>query len=293
MKKKALILCTVAVVICAAVLASVFLCNDKKPKASPTKQTQTEEVQAELKLDYLAKTDDWKTKGLKKAGLDGVDNTETLDASFGTLYVLVDSLDESIARTAFLAVETKEKILFKELDTMTYSEIVYVCDIDGLKGDEIVVQACNGMSGGAGNYVSYVFKVDNYIKTIFYSNSLNDVRFETGFVSKLQAPFEVEIYNYLTDKKTVLNCKDRKDYIGTLFKKNGKPIDKTYGAMFDSFYEFKPKDIDNDGVYELICKQYTSLYNHSDYIGTAKSVLKYDKDYNFMRVVDSSFIPDK
>jgi hypothetical protein len=60
--------------------------------------------------------------------------------------------------------------------------------------------------------------------------------------------------------------------------------------LVDSFYSFEPMDVDEDGVCELIGYQYTSLNGHTDYVGSAKTVLKYDKNKSEFVVIDAKFI---
>jgi hypothetical protein len=48
-------------------------------------------------------------------------------------------------------------------------------------------------------------------------------------------------------------------------------------------------DIDKDCMYEIKCCQYTWLYNHPDFIGTAVSFLKYDVDTGAFIVCNAYF----
>ena len=57
----------------------------------------------------------------------------------------------------------------------------------------------------------------------------------------------------------------------------------------DSFYEFVPTDTDFDGVYEVFCRQYTSLLNHSDGIGCTKIVLKYNVTTAEFEIINTGF----
>lgn len=57
----------------------------------------------------------------------------------------------------------------------------------------------------------------------------------------------------------------------------------------DAFYTFELYDADHNGVYEIRCGQYTSLYGHSDFIGTGVSFLKYDKEKDAFVVCDAFF----
>lgn len=59
--------------------------------------------------------------------------------------------------------------------------------------------------------------------------------------------------------------------------------------LIDTFYKFEPCDIDNDGIYEIRCCQYTSFFGHSDFVGTAVSFIKYDNVTSTFNVVDAYF----
>ena len=51
--------------------------------------------------------------------------------------------------------------------------------------------------------------------------------------------------------------------------------------------------LDHDGVYEIKCCQYTSLYGHSDFVGSAVSFLKYDKEKSAFIICDAYFEAEK
>jgi len=79
--------------------------------------------------------------------------------------------------------------------------------------------------------------------------------------------------------------------ISVWYENNGEP--KNLELMLDTFYKFEPYDIDNDGVYEIKACQYTSLYGHTDFIGTAVSFLKYNKEENLFYICEAFFEEEK
>ena len=81
------------------------------------------------------------------------------------------------------------------------------------------------------------------------------------------------------------------DYYGVWYENNGEP--KNLELLLDTFYKFEPYDIDNDGVYEIKVCQYTSLYGHTDFIGTAVSFLKYNKEENSFKICEAFFEEEK
>ena len=58
----------------------------------------------------------------------------------------------------------------------------------------------------------------------------------------------------------------------------------------DSFYEFYPRDIDGDGIYEICTTQYTWDITHVDGVGDAKCVFKYDKASGSFRIIETDFV---
>ena len=100
-----------------------------------------------------------------------------------------------------------------------------------------------------------------------------------------------EIKNKFTGYSTILDLSGYKVYHGVYFDETGKPLNKNEeNVLFDSFREFTPADVDGDGTFELVCLQYASLYCHADYIGDAKSVLKYNSDTKEFEVIKAEFI---
>lgn len=192
---------------------------------------------------------------------------------------------------SFLAIETESKVRFENVSKKmgSYFDNLYVCDIDGEKGDEIVLQQVVGITGGAGQYLSRIYKVgEKEIKEIF--SSVTGEKFDTGFKSEARDGFKVEITNIFTKSITVLDFSKDKEYKGVYFDQSGAVIQKAT-ILCDSFESFVPLDKDADGIFEIECSQYVSLYGHSDYIGDAKTVLKYNSDLQKMEIIEASFQP--
>lgn len=194
---------------------------------------------------------------------------------------------EDIYHYSYLAVETNEKVLFMPLDGC-FSEMLYLADIDGDKQDEIIIQQTTGMSGGNGQYRSQIFKIHyNEIYKIFCSSV--EEKYDTGFQSSLVDGFGIEISNRFIDYSVTLDFSKEQKYLGKYFDESGKAIGNAF-IFCDSFQEFYPIDIDNDLVYEIMCSQYVSLEGHSDYIGDAKCVLKYDIATRAFNVIKTDFV---
>ncbi|MBO4468246.1 MAG: hypothetical protein J5766_02985, partial [Clostridia bacterium] len=167
---------------------------------------------------------------------------------------------------------------------------IFARDIDGDKADEIILQQIVGMTGGAGQYRSRIFKVvGDEIAEIF--NSATGNIFDTGFIGVVKNGFKLEIKNKFNNYLNELDLSAENQYIGVYFDINGNATSNAENEILcDSFREFVPEDIDNDGIFEIVCLQYVSLYGHSDYIGDAKSVLKFDFNKKEFIITEAEFI---
>lgn len=223
---------------------------------------------------------------------------DTDDTSACTVYIFCDYTEEDSAyHSSYLAASLGSKVLLKDLteeqDSGCYQDILYVCDVDGDGLDEIVVQQTVGMSGGAGSYRSRIFKVrEEEIEVIFDSLIVDAANtswdtFDTGFTSTFLSGRQVKIENTITGYSTTMDISNR--YQDAFFDAEGKGTEGHFHC--DSFREFIPQDVDHDGVFELVCLQYASLYTHADYIGDAKTVLKYNTASQDFEIVQAEFIP--
>lgn len=61
--------------------------------------------------------------------------------------------------------------------------------------------------------------------------------------------------------------------------------------MLDPFFIFEPIDRDNDGISEILCKQYTSIRDHADHTGTACTILKLTPEQTF-EVIEAWYEPN-
>ena len=77
--------------------------------------------------------------------------------------------------------------------------------------------------------------------------------------------------------------------MGIFYDEYGNIINSE-SILCDSFNEFFPKDIDEDGIFEISCVQYVSLNGHSDYIGDAETVIKFNSESKQFEVVKALFI---
>ncbi|MCM1226056.1 MAG: hypothetical protein NC320_01350 [Clostridium sp.] len=224
-------------------------------------------------------------------GFGGIENTivNKSDNEFSAEIICdYDKYNDNIYHQAYLAVDLGTDTIMKDIGG-SFGDTLLLCDIDGDHVEEIVVQQTKGISGGAGQYSSSIFKItNNEIKEIFNSDNID--KFDTGFYGKLKNGYELEIKNKFTGYITTHCLADNNKYSKAWFDENGVPTCNET-VLLDSFKEFIPKDIDGDGIYELICMQYASLGGHSNYIGNAECCLKYDVQENKFKVVKAEFIP--
>ncbi|MDE7365545.1 MAG: hypothetical protein K2N27_11850 [Ruminococcus sp.] len=216
-------------------------------------------------------------------------DTSSTENTNNTFQAHIETSDNETAfHNAFLVIEDNGEKYTQEL-YHSLSDAVYTGDIDGDGDAEIIVNQLVGATGGAGSYYSYVFDYENGNITELFSSHMDDM-FDTGFSSKLKDNSIVEFSNSFTGFSTEI------DYYrnSNLFNDDGTVIEgkNDYDwAMFDSFREFKPEDIDGDGIYEMSCLQFTAMSSHSEYVGDAQSYLKYNSDNKQFEVVKADFIP--
>lgn len=192
----------------------------------------------------------------------------------------------------FLILEQGNERLLFGLKTPQFDFFWNACDLDGDGYDELILHRTVGASGGAGQYVSQILKIaDGQFVEIFNSNKNgfdSEMPFNTGFKSEYLAEKKVKVWNSFTDYEVIVDISEK--YGEDFFDENGKG---RHGELLcDSFFEFFPKDIDQDGVYEIETWQYASLIGHSDFFGYAKCILKYDAQTKSFSVIQSEITQD-
>ena len=254
----------------------------------------------DLKKNEISFSEDALYFDLKEAGLENVYIRDMSpsgaligDDLYARVYLIGDDRyrgDMSIS-DHYLMLITEDKIILEDLKTGEYNArlggTVEVKDFDGDGYKEILVQEVADMFGGYGQHISRVYKYDNgQIKTIFSAFTDYEHRFDTGFSCTVLEDYNLKIQNEYTGYEEIFNYRDaRKTWYG---EKDCTHFDTE--LYVDSFYSFEPMDVDEDGVYEIIGYQYTSLNGHTDYMGSAKTVLKYDEEKSEFVVVDAEFI---
>ncbi len=202
--------------------------------------------------------------------------------------------DDNVMMDHFLVIVTEDKTLCKDLTAyegqFNFAGNIDVFDFDGDGDCEILLQQTVGMTGGAGSYLSRIFDYrDGEILEIFSSDSIfNKYSRNMGFSCTLLKNKEIRIDNKFTNYSETFTMSDRPDeYFKWWYNDDGSVVERE--LCVDSFYEFMPIDTDFDGVYEVFCRQYTSLIGHSDGVGCTKIVLKYNEITAEFEIIDASF----
>ncbi len=209
--------------------------------------------------------------------------------SFTVVYILEDIC--SSPQQTYLFLNLDDEFLICDLGSASFEDELFLRDIDGDSVQEIILQQCLGQSGGAGSYLSRVFRVEKEkIKEIFTTSANNQsFAFDTGFTSCFLENRKLLITNNITNYQIILDISRR--YRDDFFDGSGKCA-RDIHIWCDSFFEFIPTDIDNDNIYEIVCKQYVSLDGHADGIGYAISVLKFNAEAEQFEIIETSFLAE-
>lgn len=248
----------------------------------------------ELKKDSIPNTADWKTAGLESAGLSSLTIEVPTEICADGAYIL--TLD---GYAMYFAFETPKTVW---LEPVPYADMtpvkakfgteIYAYDVDGEGGNEMIVKADTGGNGGYGSFDIIIYKIkDNGVEQLIHTNRMNMP--DNGFSAKLMAPFRLEMKNKHTGYSETFDIK------GVfapkwIFDKYGNPGDSYIKDInYDCIYEMLFEDVDLDGVYELLCRQYTYCGWTANDVGIANTIFKYDKDSGTFKVIDAFFEPSK
>lgn len=157
---------------------------------------------------------------------------------------------------------------------------LYFGDVDGDGIDEIFVHNNTGGVGGFGIYCTWVLKVTESEIRILCQNYDS---IGTGFESQFLDGYQLEVTNSKTGYRDVFDVKEQ---YGTYYGGSSMP---GISMMLDPFYVFEPTDVDGDGVSEILCKQYASIFGHADHAGVACCILKFDPETQNFEVADAWF----
>ena len=182
----------------------------------------------------------------------------------------------------YIAVEQENAIVFYDLLNESLDDELYLCDLDADGNDEIIVHQVVDEFGGGGQHLSRVFKIkENNIHEIFSSDS-----YHTGFHCGVLEAKNLEIVNTITGYSTTISIADQ--YSEDQFDNTGR-LKYDIEMICDGFLRFAPKDIDEDGIFEIECLQLYYLNWHRDFAGYAKSILKFNNEDQQFEVIQAEF----
>ena len=211
----------------------------------------------------------------------------------GHVYLLGDTRNRSDMLDYYLAiVDAKNgKILVQDLrayeNQINYGGSIELEDVDGDGDCEIILQETVGLIGGVGSYLSRILDYqDGQIVELFSTAGVHD--FSNGFSIELKENHHFTIRNAHTGYSETFILEGKSDaYFEGWYDLNGQ-ISKRE-LMLDSYNRFVPWDVDEDGVCEIICRQYASLIGHADGIGMGEIILKYNTTMASFEIIQADF----
>ncbi len=279
--------------------AALFLCIlllgltacGEQPSATPENSTTPTEVLDEQEPVLPSALQSCLVQAkLTEPDLFSVSDTATFaeDVTGKAYLFLADdaNVEDTFNSFAYLAILYNKTVLLKSLNVYALGGEVSAGDVDGDGNSEILVQMVVGAAGGAGNYDTRVFD----LQAEQLVELCNFDEFDTGYSIELLADKSYRITNRFTDySATFLREGQDESYFDFWYDEHG--MVQEHDLLVDSFFECVLTDTDQNGVWELSVKQYTSLIDHADHVGDAVSVLTYNKDGKAFEVAEASFEP--
>ena len=195
--------------------------------------------------------------------------------SDGILYDLCIEIDTG---TTVLKKVLAAGVSFLQEDSLFFG------DVDGDQIQEIFIQENTGGLGGFGLWQTWILKAEGSDIRVLFENFDG---FDTGFCSRFLDGCQLDVTNRFTGYRLTFDAAPR--YLEYIAGSQELPAGE---IELDPFYVFEPTDTDNDGISEVLCKQYTSILFHNDYTGTACSVLKFNGETQAFDVVDAWYEPN-
>ena len=206
--------------------------TDKEETSEQPAEDEDDEYSVEL--DIMKETIDLKKVDLTKYGLSkNNDISVPYPTSLGCVYVVRDYGKEE--EKTYLFVTTKDKVMYLDTEVSSYGQIpvekahsLTTGDLDGKKGEEIVLLSNTGGNGGAGIYCNGIYKIDN---GKIVEMKVSD---EAPFEVTLEAPYTVVFKNKKLNFEEKIVCDS--DY-EELFDDKGNPVAKEYDGGFYAPHE--------------------------------------------------------
>ena len=211
-------------------------------------------------------------------------------ASFGKCRLY--SVNSEGKRIFLIEATSNGKKYYYEFYGSSVIKDVFLKNVDGQKGDEIIILA----EKSNGTYDNLILRITPQGMVSLLSES-EIYEFTTGYSSELKENFNVDIYcKYNSDQTINVKNINKENYVGSYWDASGKLIEEFTEdpIWFDqSFCSLEVKDVDNDGVCEVICSQYASMGDFDSCVGYAKTTIKYSTEHDRFIVLNSKFVPAK
>ncbi len=255
--------------------------SDKDEETTKQEETSKKEVEDttdedSVKLDIMKETIDLNSVDLTKYGLTkDNDISVPYPTSLGCVYVVRDYGKEE--EQTYLFVTTKDKVMYLNTEFPSYGQIpvekahsLTTGDLDGKKGEEIVLLANTGGNGGAGIYCNGIYKINN---GKIVEMTISD---EAPFEVSLEAPYTVVFRNKKLNFEEKIVCDT--DY-EMLFDEKGNPVAKEYDGGFYAPHEgrawcwYGEKPYVNYESYSFLSRSMNNkeVYSSVDYVYDSKT----------------------
>lgn len=198
-----------------------------------------------------------------------------------------------IYNTPVMVIDTGVEILCEILTEGAYSTKFSLADVDGDDFDEILTQNDTGGNGGAGTYLTAIYKLKNGAINKLFCYPDYGSYFDTGFTLTLSDGWVHTVENEYTGFtfSFVRETKSSDPY----FNEDGSTTEYSEESnclgVDPYFFTFDPMDIDGDGIFEIMTAQYTYLWGRSDSVGAAYTILKWNDTSRSMDIVKAGFWP--
>lgn len=277
-----------AVVLLVFLFASCFK-GENAVVSSNLNEVQNEKNQSsDIAPDFVLQKSLNKEKGdyikvseLSDADLE-IDNKLSSSRNSQVIYLVSDyRYDLNKKHDLYLAVETANKTSFYKLEFTSYEDYFFICDVDGDKTDEIVLRQFVDSVGGAGQHFTAIYKVDDdALSEIFLAAPSG---YDAGFSAELSNQGRIKLnigYEVLINGAQGNIESDMETW---------EPVSLVYHSLF----AFEPKDIDNDGVFEIYCSQLLTIITKEAPRGKLSYFLKFNVATQTFEVIDASFSYNK
>ena len=206
--------------------------------------------------------------------------------SLGTVYLVREYLTEK--SLTYLFVTTQDIITYEMVTDIGFYSILdnggYTCyelhtaNVDNEQGEEIVLMTNTGGNGGRGSWIPGVYKITE--------KGIEEMSFaEDGYKITAEKTFKYVITNEFTDLNETVEA--NKDYAYD-FEEDGTPVEGADEYFYSMPWYIRPEDVDNDGICEIVTKEWSSISKDTNENVDFITTYKYDAEKEKFIVVDTS-----